>query len=367
LAIRRSSSADVEALLQELRAQIGDDAQIEGTYARLALIGPRAVSHILRALERSADPSEQAALFLALERIPDARSATAVSAALTGMKGAALPPPAVRLAAVRAARPLLDLPPEGTAVLERLTALVLDGNEGFGIRQAAYEALADLPSATLRPLKSRLAKDPQAAMRALTKSRSDRPAGDAPADFSGLEGRLPSNPDTVLDVVQRAGATAPLSTLHSLLKNVRSAEGGAGRKRSDWTGVRGAIHLVLARRESRVALYDLREAFEDVEQHPLPADFLTAVQLIGDGTCLEPLARAWMNAPRTSKKNRDDAWTGQLRETFQAVLARQRPAERKKTLDRLGQRWGAREHGSRWNELLEIAQPSGSGARSFRP
>ena len=59
---------------------------------------------------------------------------------------------------------------------------------------------------------------------------------------------------------------------------------------------RGAVHAALARRGSRVALYDLREAF-DGAQTPLPLDFLTAVTAIGDASCLEPMARAWSTAP----------------------------------------------------------------------
>jgi hypothetical protein len=164
---------------------------------------------------------------------------------------------------------------------------------------------------------------------------------------------MPTNPDAVLDAVQRDGAGAPLSTLHSVLKNVRAEESQAGRKRSDWTTVRGAIHLVLARRESRVALYDLREAFEDTEAHPLPADFLAALQLIGDGTCLDPLARAWMHAPEITAKSRESAWPPQLRGVFHEVLARQRASERKKLLTRIRHRWRAPDQAQRVSELLD--------------
>jgi hypothetical protein len=52
--------------------------------------------------------------------------------------------------------------------------------------------------------------------------------------------------------------------------------------------VRGSVHALLARRRSRVALYDLRESF-DAARSPLPLDFLTAIGTLGDGTCLEPL------------------------------------------------------------------------------
>jgi hypothetical protein len=353
LAIRRSSSADAEALLEELRAHLGDDSHLEGTYARLAVIGPRAVSHILRALEVADAPAHTAALLLALERIPDARAVPAILGALSRTEGTPLGDSTVRLAALRAARPLLDVSPEGTAVLDRLTTVVLDERDPDEIRRAAFDALADLPPATLRPLRQRLAKETNPAIKVLARVRRDRTAVEPGADLAALQTQLPSNPDTVLEAVQRAGARAPLSTLHAVLKNVRSVENGSGRRRDDWTAVRGAIHLALARRDSRVALYDLREALESGEGHPLPPDFLAALMLVGDGTCLEPLARAWMNAPRVAIKDRDAAWPRRLRDAFQEVLARQRPSDRKKLLTRIRQRWSAREQGHRLSELLD--------------
>ena len=89
---------------------------------------------------------------------------------------------------------------------------------------------------------------------------------------------------------------APLSTLHRLIERVRSKEGeGRKSRRKDWLAVRGALHLALARRGSRVALYDLRESIERAEE-PLPADFLEAVALIGDASCLEPVATAFVQS-----------------------------------------------------------------------
>jgi hypothetical protein len=130
-------------------------------------------------------------------------------------------------------------------------------------------------------------------------------------------------------------------------------ENGPGRHLEDWTAVRGAIHLALARRDSRVALYDLREALESGEGHPLPPDFLAALTLIGDGACLEALARAWMQAPRMAAKDRDATWPRQLRDAFQEVLGRQRPSERKKLLTRIRQRWSAQQQGQRLSDLLD--------------
>jgi hypothetical protein len=105
-----------------------------------------------------------------------------------------------------------------------------------------------------------------------------------------------------------------------------------------------------------VALYDLRETLETGEGHPLPPEFLTALTLVGDGTCLEPVVRAWMNARPLGKTPPEATWTRQLRDAFQEVLARQRPSDRKKLLDRLHQRWRAGESAQRLSELLEGTQ-----------
>jgi hypothetical protein len=71
------------------------------------------------------------------------------------------------------------------------------------------------------------------------------------------------------------GATAPFSALHAAVAGAREREQAESlsRRRDEWTRMRGAAHLALAHRGSRVALYDLREAF-DVAGQPLPADFL---------------------------------------------------------------------------------------------
>ena len=87
MAIRRSSSADVAALIADLRSSTEDDSRRETALARLAIIGRRAVSHILKSLATSADLEERAALLLALERIPDPRAVDAVLAALERSPG----------------------------------------------------------------------------------------------------------------------------------------------------------------------------------------------------------------------------------------------------------------------------------------
>jgi len=333
VAIRKSAGADVEGLIAELRAHMGDAARREAALARLTVIGRRAIVRLLAALKSAQGGDERRALFTALERIPDGRSVEVVLAVLTpAADGAREEDTGVRVAAVRAARPLLPLTPEGTSLLERLTVLALDAAEPLPLRRAALDALGDLPARSVEPLRQRLLADPDPAVRALATSPPADPDVDAAA--------LPGDARAALDAIGRTGGETPLPLLHALLAPVRARESEGGRRRADWTAVRGAIHLALARRESRVALYDLREAFESESTHPLPADFIVAVSLIGDATCLEPLARAWRRAP-AARGRQGGAWADDVRGAFRALLAKERPASRRKHVQRLEQRWGA--------------------------
>ena len=93
--------------------------------------------------------------------------------------------------------------------------------------------------------------------------------------------------------------------------------------------MRGALHLALARRGSRVALYDLRESF-DAAQEPLPLDFLTAVIAIGDATCLEPMARAWAAASA-----QETWWRERLADAAADIMHRTRLSGRSALVKRL--------------------------------
>src|SRR5204863_6025379 len=113
--------------------------------------------------------------------------------------------------------------------------------------------------------------------------------------------------------------TAPLSALHAAVTGALSHERGEppGRRRDEWTRVRGAAHVALAHRKSRIGVYDLREAFDTASQ-PLPADFLTAVARIGDVSCLEPMARAWALA-------KDEPWwRSRLMESAADIVSREK-------------------------------------------
>jgi hypothetical protein len=130
------------------------------------------------------------------------------------------------------------------------------------------------------------------------------------------------------------GQTASLSTVHDVLSSARESERTSGSRRDEWRRVRGAAHLALARRGSRLALYDLRDAF-GAATAPLPLDYLTAIATVGDDTCLEPLARAWAAA------SGEPWWQARLSEAAGDVVARGGLTGRHASLKRLGTKWPA--------------------------
>jgi HEAT repeat protein len=311
VAIRASASHEVRRLIGDLES--GDSVRRDAAVARLAVIGTRAVRQLLEHLTSAAAPDAQAALLLALEAIPDPRSVDPVLHALDA------PEPAVRQAATRAARGLLALP-QGTRILDRLAARALDTAVPGDERVAGIEALAGLPARTLRPLLERLREDPDRTVRDAV-ARAGVPVDDPVAELEeAADGWLPREPETVLHLVARAAGDAPLSTLHRLIEKIRSREGeGRAGKRRDWGAVRAALHLALARRGSKVALYDLRETLERAKE-PLPADYLSALALIGDATALEPLAVAFVAARGMADA---DQWRRDVALVFRAIVARE--------------------------------------------
>ncbi len=311
MSIRASASHEVRRLIADL--ETGDALRRDAAIARLAVIGTRAVRQLLEHLAAADTPAVTAALLLALESTADPRSVDPVLHAL------ASPDADVRVAAIRAGRGLLALP-QGTAVLDRLTAAALDASRAGAERVAALDALSALPARTVRPLLEKLRDDPDREVRERI-GQAGLPVDDPIAELEdAADGWLARDPGSVMLVVGRAAADAPLSTLHRLVEKVRSRESeGRVSKRRDWAAVRGALHVALARRGSKVALYDLREAFERATD-PLPADYLTAIGIIGDATCLEPLAVAFVQAGAMADA---DHWRRDVAAAFHQVVARE--------------------------------------------
>lgn len=311
MAIRASASLEVRRLIGDLEG--GDPVRRDAAVARLAVIGTRAVRQILEHLASASAPGSATWLLQALEAIPDPRAVDPVLDALTSDD------PGVRVAAIRAARGLLSLP-QGPRVLDRLTALALDMGRPGAERAVALEALSVLPARTMRPLLEQLRHDPSPDVRHVV-ADAGVPVDDPVAELEeAADGWLDRDPEAVVHLVSRAAADAPLSTLHRLIEKVRSKESeGRAARRRDWRAVRGTLHVALARRGSKVALYDLREALERAVE-PLPPDYLMAMGEIGDATCLEPLAVAFVQALSMEDA---DLWRRDVASAFGRIVERE--------------------------------------------
>jgi hypothetical protein len=306
MVVRSSSAKEVDALIAQLEE--GSPVRREAAIARLRVIGARAVDRLIAVARGTGSDAARAAAIKALEGIPEAR---ARDAALTLLEDSS---PLVASAAVGAVRPWLS---SDTQVLDVLTALAFDKTRPAAARLAALDALADLPRAVIQPVLQQIGDENSSLLGAVT---GERPAGlDDPAG--------------VRDWVAKRGATAPLSDLHAMLTRIRERNGAeqSPHARQEWQVAGAAVHLVLARRGSRIALYDLRETF-DAAPTSLPLDLLHAAGIIGDASCLEPMARAWAAA------GRDLWWRDRLAETARAIVARERLTARSAVIKRIRER-----------------------------
>jgi hypothetical protein len=137
------------------------------------------------------------------------------------------------------------------------------------------------------------------------------------------------------EAAQLRAQPAALSALQKLIEAIRAREGAmrAEAKRAEWQGVRGALHQALALRGSRVAVYDLRETIE-AARGPVPVSFLAALHVVGDASCLEPLAAAYSRAGPD-----DGRWRHQLSEAFHAIARREKVTRRHAVMKRIEARW----------------------------
>ena len=278
-------------------------------------------------------PSGQAAALTALEAIGDARSIpTAVSALTSAHED-------VVLAAVTLARRFLRTG-HSVAVLDPLAAVVLDSRRSEETRVAAFEALSDLPAATIAPLVARLRDDPSTALRQAVTVPRQPVILDASAEIErAARGGLPAEPEEVVALLHDPAAEIPLSTLHRLVialreREVREVSPG---RRLRWRTARGTVHRVLAGRKSRVALYDLREALAEPEGD-LPPIFAEAATIVGDVSCLEPLADAYARV-HASDTPSTVALAAALGAAFRAIVRRERIGARHASMARIRLRW----------------------------
>jgi hypothetical protein len=331
VAIRKSAAEEVQRLVADVCAE--DGLRREAALARLAVIGIRAIPPLLKlALDQPRLDVRLAAL-RALEGLDDPRVfELAIRLSDTG-------PPELGVAAIAVLRSLLESS-RGPDALDRITAIALDPARDETRRLAAVDALSEMPQRLTSPVWKRLAKDPHAALRQRA-AHGGRPAptrDPQAALAAAVEEGLPDASSAKALLLETAEA-APLTTLHKLIEGVKARETAArtAAERSAWRVIRGTAHLALARRGSRVALYDLRESLEQSET-ALPVEFLAAIELAGDASCVEPLASALARAG-TLHTPETDWWRQHLLAAFQAVVRRERLTRRHAVLRRVAARW----------------------------
>lgn len=329
MVIKRSAGGEIRVLVADLAAD--NEVRREAAIGRLAVIGTRAVDRIVALL---AEPSVSAAAaesaLRVLESIGDARALSPALALLESPDGN------IGAAAVAVLRTFLHSG-HGTDVLDRLVACGVDPRRPDVTRLAALETVAETGDRVITPVWERLRDDPSPAVR----QRAAKAAGDLDPLVeieAAAAGVLPDDPDALRALVERTAAAVPLTTLHRLVDLVKSREKKerSAATRAAWLSARGAVHLALARRESRVALYDLREAIAGASG-PLPGSFLAAVTGLGDAASLEAIAGAYERGVIAGATE----WLEQLKSAFRTVAERERVGRRHPVMRRIEAKWPA--------------------------
>ena len=327
MVIKHSSSREVAGLLQDL--QTGDEIARETAAARLAVIGARAVEGLIQVASAPGRTEVRGASLAALESIGDPRAIDPAFAILDEGE------PALALQASAVLRLALESP-RGTEVLDRLAAMALDTNRADKPRLAAFEALQGLAAKTIAPIREKLRDDPSEAVRAAVAGAGPMPEIDpASALEAAAGGNLPDNAESIRRWLAGESGHVPLAVLHRLLEGIRAREAATGEAsvRAAWMTARAAVHLALAERGSRVALYDLRETIEGGAMAPV--EMLAALEKIGDASCLEPIAAAFARLA-----GQDAAWWRQhLASAFRAIAFREKVTERQALVRRIRSRW----------------------------
>jgi len=341
--IKTSSSKQIDALVAGLSGE--SLVTREAAVARLTVIGARAVERLVALVESDAAPAARTAALRTLEAIADLR---ALDSALRAVRDA---DEAVATAAIGVARSFLR-GRRGAAALDRLAEVALDRTRDEQLRLAAIRALADLPASTVKPLWQALGDDANAAIRAQVESRAPRGRSGGSSGsgmdanqahlthqthltylIAAAERELDDDPGALRQAIVGGGATIPLPLVHRIIERVREREASepAGR-RPEWLRARAAAHVALANRGSRLALYDLCESLK-ADAAPLPVEFLTALSLVGDPSCLEAIAAA-------HQRSDDDWWRLRLSDSFRSIVERERITRRHAVMKRIKNRWG---------------------------
>jgi HEAT repeat protein len=325
LVIRASSGKEVDALVADLSSESA--IKCDTAVARLTVIGRPAVDRLVKLSSNSkASAAARVAAFRALEGIGEPR---ALQPALATF---AEPDSSIAVAALNTARVFLHSS-QGVEALDRFIEVALDRRRSVTVRVAAIQALADLPEGTVKPVLTALRDDPDAEIRNVLQPLPRRAVVNPVQRLeAAAEGRLPGDPEALKSAIARSAASVPLSTLHQIVERIRLHEGSLPRERRvEWMSTRAATHVALAHRNSRLALYDLRETIESSRER-VPVEFFAAVTAIGDTTCLEPIATAYARA-------RDDWSRRQLADAFRAIIGREKLTRRHAVAKKIEKRW----------------------------
>jgi len=329
--IKASSSVEIRTLVDALVR--GDEMHREAAIARLAIIGSRAAERLLDAYASATERVSRITILRALEAIGDPRGGRIAQQALR--EGGD-----VGVAAAGVLRALLTSSRDATATesLDTLVAAALDRDQDQRVRAAALEALHEMPPDVRARVEAALQADPDHRVRELSKSSSSDLARADAIWNDAVEGRLPDDPGVLRDTLAARAAAAPLNALRKLIDAARVREREVPvSQRGAWIALRGSLHHALALRGSRVALYDLRETLESgdkVAMATIPVSFLAAIQVLGDRTCLEPLAAAWERADPSAAHLRH-----QLASAFRAIARREKVTKGHAQMKRIAARW----------------------------
>jgi len=322
--IRASAAKEIDALLNDLSSERA--VVRETALARLTVIGGRAVVHLTDLADSTtASPSGRLAALRALEAIGDARAIDGAKRALNDTDKT------IAIAAIGLLQRFLSAS-RGAEVTDALTTKALDRAAPDAVRLAALVALEHLGPAALEPLWKVLAGDSSRSVRAhIEDARRGRHAdvsSDTPA--AALD-----DPERLRRELSRRGAAATLPELQQLIDRIRAREESAsGAERDAWRRARGTAHVAMAKRGSRLALYDLRESLER-SRSPLPVEFMAALSLAGDATCLDSIAAAHALAAGP-----DNAWwRDHLADAFHAIVRREKLTGRHAVMKKIQKRW----------------------------
>jgi hypothetical protein len=325
MAIKPSAASDIRTLTAALASP--DEVTRESAVARLAILGPRAVDRVTAAYS-DADRETRAAILRVLEAIADPRGVAVARQALR--EGGD-----VGVAGASALRALLDSPltSAATDAFDALVEAAMDASVERRVRLAAFDALQDMPVSVRERVAAALEADGDPGVRAgLVQTPRDAAAAES-LWRDAADGDLGDSPSALRDALKTRGASAALGVLQKMIDvaRVREAAAASAPQREAWRALRGALHQALALRGSTVAVYDLRETL-DAAAEPLPATFLTALHVVGDQSCLEPIAAAY-------SRGADERWRHQLTAAFDAIAKREKLTSRSAALKRIGTRW----------------------------